>query len=67
MNRLLLVRQFSRRLKWIAVNEDGEPPKKSYTLAEQIIIEMAKDPQALLRTDFAETVLDLGPPAVLHI
>ncbi|KAK0243203.1 hypothetical protein EDD85DRAFT_947346 [Armillaria nabsnona] len=62
VNRLLLVRQFSRRLKWIAVNEDGEPPKKSYTLAEQIIIEMAKDPQALLHTDFAETVLDLGPP-----
>ncbi|KAK0461707.1 uncharacterized protein EV420DRAFT_1266438 [Desarmillaria tabescens] len=62
VNRLLLVRQFSRRLKWIAVNEDGEPPKKSYTLAEQIIIEMAKDPQALLHTDFAETVLDLVPP-----
>ncbi|KAK0206948.1 hypothetical protein DFS33DRAFT_1373084 [Desarmillaria ectypa] len=62
VNRLLLVRQFSRRLKWIAVNEDGEPPKKSYTLAEQIIIEMAKDPQALLHSDFAETALDLVPP-----
>ncbi|KAG7447529.1 uncharacterized protein BT62DRAFT_892072 [Guyanagaster necrorhizus] len=62
VNRLLLVRQFSRRLKWIAVNEDGEPPKKSYSLAEQIIIEIAKDPQALLHSDFAETVLDLVPP-----
>lgn len=60
MNHLLLLRQLTRRLEWITT--DNDPPRKSGVLAEQVLVDLAKDPQAILRDDLVKTILSLKPP-----
>ncbi|KAG6813039.1 hypothetical protein H0H92_014574 [Tricholoma furcatifolium] len=59
VNHLLLLRQLTRRLNWIS--SDKEIPRQSGILAEKIICELAKDPQAVLNDDLVDTILDLKP------
>ncbi|KAF9006670.1 hypothetical protein BDQ17DRAFT_1352181 [Cyathus striatus] len=60
LNHLLLLRQFTRRLGWIAT--DSDPPRKSGIFAERMLSDLAKDPQAMLRDDLVKTVLSLEQP-----
>ncbi|KAG6902454.1 hypothetical protein C0995_016315 [Termitomyces sp. Mi166 len=59
VNHLLLLRQQARRLSWIS--SDNEIPRQSGILAEKIICELAKDPQAVLNGDLVDTILQLKP------
>ncbi|KAH0587983.1 hypothetical protein H2248_006727 [Termitomyces sp. 'cryptogamus'] len=59
VNHLLLLRQLARRLSWIS--SDNEIPRQSGILAEKIICELAKDPQAVLNDDLVNTILQLKP------
>ncbi|KAL0580747.1 hypothetical protein V5O48_001305 [Marasmius crinis-equi] len=60
VNFFLLLRQFSLRLKWIA--SDNEIPRKSGVLGEQILIDLVKDPLAVLHEDVNQAILALEEP-----
>ncbi|KAF8897862.1 hypothetical protein BD779DRAFT_1667776 [Infundibulicybe gibba] len=60
VNHLLLLRQLTRRLGWITT--DNDPPRKSGMLAEQVIMDLAFEPQAILREDMISTILSLKSP-----
>ncbi|TFK43826.1 hypothetical protein BDQ12DRAFT_695848 [Crucibulum laeve] len=60
LNHLLLLRQFTRRLGWIA--NDNDPPRKSGILAEKVLSNLARDPHAILHDELVKTILSLEPP-----
>ncbi|KAJ7591444.1 hypothetical protein C8J56DRAFT_1047652 [Mycena floridula] len=64
VNHLLLLRQLTKRLGWIT--SGNKPPRKSGTLGEQILLDLAKDPQAILDDQLVQTILALEPP-LTHI
>jgi len=60
VNHLLLLRQFTSRLRWITT--DNDTPRKSGVLGEQILVDLAKEPHSILQDGLVETILSLTPP-----
>lgn len=60
VNHLLLLRQLTRRLEWVIADKD--PPRKSGIIAERILVDLAKEPSAILHDDLVQTILSLKPP-----
>ncbi|KAK7054072.1 hypothetical protein R3P38DRAFT_2854473 [Favolaschia claudopus] len=60
VNHLLLLRQLTRRLEWMTT--DNTDPRKSGVLAEQILANLAQEPQPILCDDLVRTILTLEPP-----
>ncbi|KAH9482363.1 hypothetical protein JR316_0004463 [Psilocybe cubensis] len=59
VNHCLLLRQITKRLQW---NTHEDPPLKAGMFAERLLIGLAKEPQAMLREDLVDTILDLKGP-----
>ncbi|KAJ3800389.1 hypothetical protein GGU11DRAFT_412344 [Lentinula aff. detonsa] len=59
VNYLLLLRQFTLRLKWITTNDT---PRKSGIFGEQILSELLDEPYAALNDDLVQTILSLKQP-----
>ncbi|ESK95101.1 hypothetical protein Moror_13833 [Moniliophthora roreri MCA 2997] len=60
VNYFLLLRQFSVRLKWIT--SDNDVPRKSGFFGEQMLADLVKDPQAVLRVEVTQAILALEVP-----
>ncbi|KAF9464803.1 hypothetical protein BDZ94DRAFT_1255296 [Collybia nuda] len=60
VNHLLLLRQLTRRLEWVIADKD--PPRKSGIIAERILVDLAREPSAILHDDLVQTILSLKPP-----
>ncbi|KII95268.1 hypothetical protein PLICRDRAFT_48230 [Plicaturopsis crispa FD-325 SS-3] len=60
INHTLLLRQITDRLYRIIVVDDK--PRRSAVLAEEIVVNLAKEPRSFLRPVFQEAVLDLKSP-----
>ncbi|KAF5392933.1 hypothetical protein D9757_001211 [Collybiopsis confluens] len=60
VNYLLLLRQFTLRLKWITTNDSA--PRKSGIFGEQILSDLFEEPQAALNDDLVQTILSLQQP-----
>ncbi|KAJ3772145.1 hypothetical protein FB446DRAFT_64835 [Lentinula raphanica] len=59
VNYLLILRQFTLRLKWIISNDT---PRKSGIFGEQILTDLLDEPLAALNDDLVQTVLSLKQP-----
>ncbi|KAJ4479146.1 hypothetical protein J3R30DRAFT_3882194 [Lentinula aciculospora] len=59
VNYLLLLRQFTLRLKWITSNDT---PRKSGIFGEQILSDLLDEPDAALNDDLVQTILSLKQP-----
>ncbi|KAE9404801.1 hypothetical protein BT96DRAFT_394283 [Gymnopus androsaceus JB14] len=59
VNYLLLLRQFTLRLKWITANDT---PRKSGIFGEQILADILDEPEAALNNDLVQTILSLKQP-----
>lgn len=59
MNHLLLLKQMIFRLDCMM---DCNPPRRAGVDAEHILVNLAKDPQAILEPDFIDCILGLKPP-----
>ncbi|KAI0832780.1 hypothetical protein BC628DRAFT_1309243 [Trametes gibbosa] len=57
VNHLLLLRQMTFRLECMT---DHDPPTQSGIDAETILVDLAKNPQALLRPNFVKCILNIG-------
>ncbi|KIK67662.1 hypothetical protein GYMLUDRAFT_237881 [Collybiopsis luxurians FD-317 M1] len=60
VNYLLLLRQFTLRLKWITSNDSA--PRKSGIFGEQILSDLLDEPSAALNDDLVQTILSLQQP-----
>ncbi|KAF9266285.1 hypothetical protein L218DRAFT_897341 [Marasmius fiardii PR-910] len=60
VNFLLLLRQFSLRLKWIA--SENEVPRKSGIFGEQILADLVQDPLTVLHDEVHQTIIALEEP-----
>ncbi|EGO02113.1 hypothetical protein SERLA73DRAFT_48373 [Serpula lacrymans var. lacrymans S7.3] len=60
VNHLLLLRQMTFRLE--CMTADNDPPTRSGIHAEQILLNLAKNPRSFLRDDFVKCVLSLRQP-----
>ncbi|KAF9442545.1 hypothetical protein P691DRAFT_789311 [Macrolepiota fuliginosa MF-IS2] len=62
VNHLFLLRQLTRRLKWITT--DNDPPRHSGLLAEKVLFQLVtlSSPQTILNEEMIETVLALEQP-----
>ncbi|KZT71498.1 hypothetical protein DAEQUDRAFT_665661 [Daedalea quercina L-15889] len=59
VNHLLLLKQMIFRLDCMM---DCDPPRRAGVDAEHILVNLAKDPQAILQPDFIDCILGLKPP-----
>lgn len=59
MNHLLLLKQMIFRLDCMM---DCNPPRRAGIDAEHILVNLAKDPQAILEPEFIDCILGLKPP-----
>ncbi|KAH9938022.1 uncharacterized protein B0H18DRAFT_1080825 [Fomitopsis serialis] len=59
VNHLLLLKQMVFRLDCMM---DNDPPRRAGVDAEHILVNLAKDPQAILQPDFIDCILGLKPP-----
>ena len=57
---MLLLRQLTRRLKWIIT--DSDLPKKSGILAEKVLTILSKEPHAVLQPEVVDAILSLRSP-----
>ncbi|KAI9064886.1 hypothetical protein FKP32DRAFT_1675270 [Trametes sanguinea] len=57
VNHLLLLRQMTFRLECMT---DSDPPTQSGVDAEHILVELARNPQSFLRSNFVKCVLNIG-------
>ncbi|KAI0371605.1 hypothetical protein BV20DRAFT_1035231 [Pilatotrama ljubarskyi] len=57
VNHLLLLRQMTFRLECMT---DNDPPTQSGIDAEHILVDLAKNPRAILRPNFVKCILNIG-------
>jgi len=57
---MLLLRQLTRRLKWIIT--DSDLPKKSGIFAEKVLVHLSKEPHAVLQPEVVDAILSLRSP-----